>query len=85
MVCMIQNERERTSIETHLEHYSMIMIKREREREREIMAEQCDLVYHNNMHSVNTLMSFSICVFLCVCCVLCIAYICFFFIFSTDQ
>ena len=53
MVCLIQNERERTSIETHLEHYLMIMVKRERERER-WMAEVCDLVYHNNMHSFNT-------------------------------
>ena len=49
MVCLIQNERERTRIETHLEHYLMIMIKRER-----WMAEECDLVYHNNMHSVIT-------------------------------
>ena len=47
---MIQNERERTSVETHLDYYSMIMIKK---RER-WMAEECDLVYHNNMHSINT-------------------------------
>ena len=43
------------------------------------MAEECDLVYHNHMHSVNTLISLNACVLyvvVAICALLIFDYIC---------
>ena len=57
------------------EHYLMIMIENRR-----WMAEECDFVHHNNMHSVNTLLL----LIACVCCKFLLRFVhCLFLLFMS--